>query len=463
MSILIKNGRIITAEGAYDSDIFIEKEKISTIFERIDCAADTVIDARGKLIIPGGIDAHTHLDMPLGETVSADDFYSGTVAAAFGGTTTIIDFPTQLKGQTLSHAYDTWQEKAAGKSCIDYGFHMIITDADRVSTEEIIDMMDRGITSFKLFMAYPNTLMLDNAAIYHLMQKIQRLGGIVSVHAENGEVIDALVRAAVKAGKTAPVYHALTRPAILEGEAVNRAIVLAQLTGVKLYIVHLSTWQGLQRVCEARDNGLPVFAETCPQYLLLSVEDMIGANGFDGAKYVCTPPLREEEHQKKLWQGIADRYIQTIGTDHCPFNLRGQKDLGKDVFTRIPNGVPGIENRLQLMYEAGVKKGRISLNRWVEICATAPARIFGMYPQKGAIAEGSDADLVIWNPDLSYTISAKSHHMNVDYNLYEGMSVSGNAETVISRGKVIISDGTLKSVQGSGAYISRGLCPEGII
>ncbi len=463
MTLLIKNGRLITDKEDYPADIFIDKGKISTIFQKIETDADKVIDASGRYVIPGGIDVHTHLDMPLGDTCSSDDFESGTIAAAFGGTTTIIDFPTQVRGQNPEKALDVWHQRADGKACIDYGFHLIISDAGQISLQDLKNMIDQGITSFKLFMAYPDTLMLDNVSIFRLMRDAQQLGALICMHAENGEVIDTLVKTALSENKRTPVYHALTRPAVLEGEAVNRTIALAQLTGVNVYIVHLSTSEGLQRVKEAREKGLPVYAETCPQYLLLSIEDMIGAKEFEGAKYVFTPPTREKKHQEKLWKGIVDRYIQVIATDHCPFNFIGQKELGRSDFTKIPNGAPGIENRLHLMYEAGVKKNRLSLNRWVELCATAPAKIFGLYPKKGTIAVGSDADLVIWNPAKDHIISVKTHHMKVDYNLYEGYKISGVPEKVISNGEIIIDSNRFTGQKGRGRYLKRELFAANLV
>ncbi len=454
-TLLIKNGRIITADQDYLADIFVDKGKITTIFEKIDSAADRIINAEENYIIPGGIDAHTHLDMPLGDFFSTDNFESGTIAAAIGGTTTIIDFPTQIHNQSLMEAIDLWQKKAEGQACIDYGFHLIITNVQQAHLDDLKTLVRDGITSFKLFMAYPETLMLDDAAIFRLMHDAQTLDAVVSVHAENGKVIDSLVRTTLSEGKRAPVYHALTRPAVLEGEAVNRAIALAQLTGVTVYIVHLSTGEGLRHVTEARDQGLPVFAETCPQYLLTSIEDMINAGEYDSAGYVFTPPPREKENQSKLWKALAERYIQVVATDHCPFNLDGQKNTAHSDFSKIPNGAPGIENRLQLMFEKGVNEGRINLNRWVEVCSTAPAKIFGIYPQKGTIAVGSDADLVIWDPQKEHTISAGTHHMQVDYNLYEGMKIKGNADTVISRGEIIVENGSYTGSIGRGRYLKR--------
>ncbi len=457
MTTLIKNGRIITDVEDYTADIFIEKGKISTIFSKISSNADVIIDASDKYVIPGGIDAHTHLDMPLANTFSSDNFESGTIAAAYGGTTTIIDFPSQDRGSSPQDALQLWFQKAEGKACIDFGFHMILTDTTRLEMEDLKELVNEGITSFKLFMAYPGSLMLADGSIFELMRAAQKLGSLVCLHAENGEVINSLVNEAVEDGKTAPLFHALTRPASMEGEAINRSIALAKVAGCPVYIVHVSTYDGLKRIMEARDQGTPVFAETCPQYLLLSLDDMIDSKGFESAKYVFTPPLREQGHQEKLWDGIAKNHIQVVATDHCPFNLNGQKDFGKDDFTKIPNGAPGIENRLHLMYENGVKKNKISLNRWVELCATKPAKIFGLYPKKGTIAIDSDADLVIWDPKHEITISAKTHHMNVDYNLYEGYKISGSPTTVISNGEIIVDNNKFIGKAGRGKYLKRDL------
>ncbi len=457
MTILIKNGRIITDVEDYTADIFIEKGKISTIFSKISSNADVIIDASDKYVIPGGIDVHTHLDTPMENTFSSDNFESGTIAAAYGGTTTIIDFPTQNRGSSPQDALQRWFQKAEGKACIDFGFHMILTDTTHLELEDLKELVNEGITSFKLFMAYPGSLMLDDGSIFELMRAAQKLGSLICIHAENGEVIDSLVNEAVEDGKTVPLFHALTRPASMEGEAINRSIALAKVAGCPVYIVHVSTYDGLKRIMEARDQGTPVFAETCPQYLLLSLDDMIDSKGFESAKYVFTPPLREQGHQEKLWDGIAKNHIQVVATDHCPFNLNGQKDFGKDDFTKIPNGAPGIENRLHLMYENGVKKNRISLNRWIELCATKPAKIFGLYPKKGTIAVDSDADLVIWDPKQEITISAKTHHMNVDYNLYEGYKISGSPATVISNGEIIVDNNKFIGKAGRGKYLKRDL------
>jgi len=453
MSTLIKNGRIITAEQDYVADIFIEKEKISTIGTDLKIVADKTIDAKGKYVIPGGIDVHTHMDMPFGGTVSSDNFETGTRAAAFGGTTSLVDFAIQAKGTKIREALDIWMKKAE-ISTVDFSLHMIVTDLPEAHLEDMNEMVREGITSFKLFMAYPNVLMVDDATIFRAMKKTAENGALVCMHAENGSVIDMFVQKAIAEGKSAPIYHALTRPTTAEGEAVNRAIALAQMAGAPVYIVHLSSNDALEKVAEARDRGIPAFAETCPQYLLLSMEDLERPN-FEGAKYVFTPPLREKWHQEKLWNGLRKNSLQVVSTDHCPFCFKEQKELGRDSFAKIPNGGPGVENRLQLLFEHGVNQKRISLNRWVEIVSTNPAKMFGMYPRKGTIAIGSDADIVVWNPNTEHIISVHTHHMRVDYSMFEGWKVKGNAETVLSRGEVIVENNSWFGKTGRGKFVKR--------
>lgn len=454
MSILIKNGRIITAEQDYIADIYVEKDKIKTIGISLEINADTVIDAKGKYVIPGGIDVHTHLDMPFGGTTSCDDFETGTRAAAFGGTTSIVDFAIQAKGTRMRDALDIWWKKAEGKATIDYGLHMIVTDLPDANIEDMSDMVREGVTSFKLFMAYPNVLMVDDETIFRAMKHTSKTGALICMHAENGNVIDMIVQKTLAEGKTAPIYHALSRPTTAEGEAVNRAIALSEMAGAPVYIVHLSSNDALEKVAEARDRGLPAYAETCPQYLFLSLDDM-GKPGFEDAKLVFTPPLREKWHQDKLWGGLRKNTLQIVATDHCPFCFKEQKELGIGDFTKIPNGGPGIEHRLQLLYDGGVRTKRISLNRWVELVSTAPAKMFGMFPRKGTIAPGSDADIVIWDPEKEYTISAHTHHMCVDYSMFEGRKIKGNAETVLSRGEIIVKDDKFFGKSGRGNYIKR--------
>jgi len=455
MAILIKNGTVVTAESTFAADVLLEGGTIKEVRPGIPAdAVHEVLDATGMLLLPGGIDAHTHLDMPFGGTTSSDDFETGTRAAAIGGTTTLVDFAIQARGTKMRDALDTWWKKAESKACIDYGLHMIVTDLPEAGLEDMDDMVREGVASFKLFMAYPNVLMVDDATIFRALQQTSKNGALICMHAENGSVIDVIVRQALAEGKTAPIYHALTRPTLAEAEAVHRAIALAEMAGVPIYIVHLSSEDALNQVREARDRGLPAFAETCPQYLLLSIDEM-KRPGFEGAKYVFTPPLREKQNLPKLWEGLKSDNLQVVSTDHCPFCFEDQKALGKDDFTKIPNGGPGIENRLQLLHHHGVGAGKITLNRFVEIVSTAPARIFGMYPKKGAIAPGSDADIVVWDPNAEHVISAKTHHMRVDYSMFEGFKVIGNARQVFSRGELIVEKGQYVGRAGRGQYLRR--------
>jgi len=454
MKILITGGTVVTASDIYQGDVLVENERITTIGTELQIAADRVIDARGKYVLPGGIDCHTHLDMPFGGTTSADDFETGTIAAAHGGTTSIVDFAIQYKGQSLQHAWETWMRKADGRAAIDYGFHMIITDLGSQVEAEMDTLVREGVTSFKLFMAYPGVFMLDDATIFRALLRTGKNGGTICMHAENGGVIDVLVQRALAEGKTAPKYHALTRPARAEAEATHRAIALAEMADVPVYIVHLSAAEALEMVTEARDRGLPAFAETCPQYLFLSYENY-EEPGFNGAKYVMSPPLRDRATQEKLWRGLAFNDLQAVSTDHCPFCMKEQKELGKGDFSRIPNGAPGIETRMSLVYDGGVRTGRISLNRFVELTSTSPAKIFGLFPKKGTIAPGSDADIVIFDPEKRWRISKKTTHMNVDYNPYEGREVTGAADTVISRGRVIIDNGKFVGKAGAGSFLRR--------
>jgi dihydropyrimidinase len=454
MSLLIKNGRIITAEHDFISDIYIDGETITQIAPQITLSADRVIDAAEKYVIPGGVDVHTHLDMPLGSISSSDNFETGTRAAAFGGTTTIIDFATQSRGMRMQEAFDIWMKKADGSAYIDYGFHMIIVDLPDTSLPDMDAMVREGVTSFKFFMAYPGVLMVDDATILNAMQRANKIGALVCMHAENGNEIDALVKEAIADGKTAPRYHALTRPPHTEAEAIGRTISLARQANAPVYIVHVSSDDGLQKIVQARDNNLPVYGETCPQYLCLSLKD-IDQPGFEGAKYVFTPPVREQYHQGKLWRGLHENYLQVVSTDHCPFNFRTEKVFGINDFTKIPNGGPGIETRMQLIFTKGVLAKRISLNRWVDITSTMPSKIFGLYPRKGCIEIGSDADLVLWDPNAQHILSAITHHMCVDYSLYEGWEVNGEAEIVISRGEVLVEHTRWHGKTGRGKFLKR--------
>ena len=454
---IIADGCVVTATDTYAADIAIERGKIVALGKELPRQnAGTVIRAAGKLVFPGGIDVHTHLDMPFGGTTSADDFETGTRAAAFGGTTTLIDFAIQYKGQRLQQAFDTWMAKASSKAVCDYAFHCIVTDIADGQLQEMNALVGEGVTSFKLFMAYPGVFMLDDASIFKALQTTAKNGALICMHAENGSAIDVIVQQALAEGKRAPKYHALTRPTTAEAEATSRAIALAEMAGAPIYIVHLSCNDALEKVREARDRGLPVYAETCPQYLYLSLENM-DAPGFEGAKYVFTPPLREKWHQEKLWNGLKRDHLQVVSTDHCPFCFKEQKELGKDDFTKIPNGGPGIEHRMSLIYSGGVAAGRFSANRFVELVSTTPAKLFGLYPRKGTIAVGSDADLVIFDPSRKHTISAKTHHMRVDYSMFEGIQVTGMPEVVLSRGRVVIEGEKFLGAAGQGQFLKRAL------
>jgi dihydropyrimidinase len=453
MRTLIQHGTVVTATDQYRGDVLVEGEKITLIGTALDMQADKVIDASGKYVLPGGIDVHTHLDMPFGGATSADDFESGTRAAAFGGTTSIVDFAIQYRGQTLHEAWEAWIKKADGKAVVDYGFHMIITELNDQVETEMDALVRQGITSFKLFMAYPGVFMLDDASIFKALLRTGKNGGTICMHAENGGVIDVLVQRALAEGKTAPKYHALTRPARAEGEATHRAIALAEIADVPIYIVHLSAAEALDMVTEARDRGLPAFAETCPQYLFLSYDNYEEPD-FGGSKYVMSPPLRDKAKQDQLWRGLAYNDLQAIATDHCPFCMK-EKRLGENDFSKIPNGAPGIETRMSLVYDGGVRTGKITLNRFVELTSTSPAKIFGLFPRKGTIAPGSDADIVVFDPNRTITLSVKTLHMNVDYNPYEGRKVTGATDTVLSRGALVIEDGKFVGRAGAGSFIKR--------
>lgn len=456
MRTVIKNGRIVTAVDDYRADILIEGGKVSMIAATIDVEADRVIDAKGRLVIPGGIDPHTHMELPFGGTAASDTFETGTRAAAFGGTTTIIDFAVQSKGMSLQEAVDVWHKKADGQTAIDYGFHLICTDLPDSRLTEMKGLIDQGVSSFKLFMAYPGVFLVDDGTIFKAMTVAGENGGLICMHAENGVVIDVIVKRALAEGKTAPKYHALTRPTKAEAEGVHRAIALADMAHAPVYIVHLSCEDALLEVTRARDLGINAYAETCPQYLFLDYT-AYEKPGFEGAKYVMTPALRDQWNQEKLWRGLKFNDLQVISTDHCPFCMKEQKELGKDDFSKIPNGAPGVEDRMSLVFNGGVAQGRIDLNRFVELTSTNAAKIFGLFPRKGTIAVGSDADIVIFDPEETRTISAKTHHMNVDYSAYEGVKVQGVTKTVISRGEVIIEDGKYVGRKGQGSFLKRGL------
>ena len=455
MKTAITGGTVVTAADTYEADVLVEDGRIVAIGEGLADGADTVVDATGRLVLPGAIDVHTHLAMPFGGTMSIDDFTTGHVAALHGGTTCHIDFVIQGKGQSLQEALDTWRAKANGKAVADYGFHMIITDARTEVIAEMDSMIEQGVTSFKLFLAYPNVLMVDDDTLYKVMERAGQNGGLVMIHAENGQVIDRLVGEALEAGNTDPGWHYRTRPAILEGESTGRAIALAQLAGAPLYVVHVTCEPAVDAITTAREKGWRVWGETCPQYLYLSQDDLDRPN-FEGAKFVCSPPLRTERDQEVLWKAIAGDELSVVSTDHCPFNFDGQKDLGKDDFSKIPNGMPGIEERMSLL-STGVANGRLDWNRVVELTATAPAKLFGMYPQKGSVAVGGDADLVVWDPAARHTWTASDVHGANDYTCYEGMEVIGAATHVFSRGELVVDDGELTdaATPGRGKFVHR--------
>ncbi len=463
---VIKGGTVVTSTEQMLSDVLIDDEKIAALAapgsHDWEAGADKVIDATGKYVIPGGIDVHTHMELPFGGTKAADTFETGTRAAAWGGTTTIIDFAVQAKEQNLMDGFEAWMNKADGNCAIDYGFHLIVGDVTDQSLKEMDIAFDEGVTSFKMFMAYPGVFYSTDGEIFRAMQKATEIGSTIMMHAENGIAIDVLVEQALARGETDPIYHGLTRPPILEGEATHRAIKLAELAGCPIYIVHMSATEALLELTMARDDGQNAFGETCPQYLFLSLDDL--GNGYEGAKFVCSPPMRDraEEHQEALWKGLATNDLQIVSTDHCPFcwddhpEFGTQKQLGRDSFASIPNGLPGVENRMELIYHGGVHEGRLGLNRYVEVTSTTPAKMFGLYPQKGTIAVGSDADVVVFDPDEVHTISAETHHMWVDYSCYEGLEITGKVETVLSRGKTIIEDGAYHGSAGDGRYLRRG-------
>jgi dihydropyrimidinase len=454
MRTAIVNGTVVTASDVMKADVVIEDGKIAKLTARFSGNADETIDATGKYVFPGGIDAHTHLDMPFGGTFSSDDFETGTIAAAHGGTTTLVDFAIQKKGGSLREALDTWHGKAEGKAAIDYGFHMIATDVPPPVLDEMAAIVREGVTSFKMFMAYPGVFLLDDQSIFRAMLRAGELGALVCMHAETGLPIDVLVERALAKGHRAPIYHALTRPEAAEATGTERAIALAEMAGVPVYIVHLSAQRALERVVEARDRGLPAYAETCPQYLFASQDDL-AREDFEGAKYVCTPPLRPKHHHDHLWRGLRNYDLQVVSTDHCPFCMKDQKELGRNDFSKIPNGMPGIETRLYLLWE-GVRAGKISMNRFVEITATAPAKIFGLYPRKGTLAIGADGDVVVWDPEKRHVLSQKTLHMRVDYSPFEGKEVVGGPTHVLQRGRVIVKDGQFLGKPGQGQFQRRG-------
>jgi len=455
MSVLIKGGRIITAADDYVGDVYVEGERISLIGESLDLAADKVIDATGKYVLPGCVDPHTHLDMPFGGTVTIDDVESGQTSAAFGGTTCHVDFIIQPQGHTFAAAVEEWKSKAEGRQLIDMGYHMAVTDLKNGgSLEELASLPEEGITSYKLFMAYKGALMVDDETLFRTMQVAAETGALVMVHAENGDAIDVLIKEALAAGKTEPKYHALTRPPETEGEATNRAIQLARVAGSPLYVVHVSCREAVEPISRAREAGWNVHGETCTQYFFIDYSYLERPN-FEGAKWVYTPPPRPKENQDVLWNAVRTDVLSAISTDHCAFLWDGQKTMGRDDFSKIPNGGPGLENRLQMIHEFGVRAGRISMNRMVELLCTNPAKLFGLYPRKGTIAVGSDADIVVFDPDRKLTISAATHHSKSDYNLFEGTEVTGTPEVVLLRGQVLVENDELQVEPGYGQFVKR--------
>ncbi|WP_263729136.1 dihydropyrimidinase [Cellulomonas sp. SG140] len=464
---LITGGTVVNATGRGAADVLIDGEKIVAILEPgstllghdLASSVDRVVDATGKYVIPGGIDAHTHMEMPFGGTFASDTFETGTTAAAWGGTTSIIDFVVQYAGENPLDQYALWHQKAAGNCAIDYGFHQILSDVQDSSLDAMDELVAEGVSSFKLFQAYKGVFLSDDGQILRAMQKAADNGALVMMHAENGSWIDTVVQQLVAEGKTDPYYHGISRPWQAEEEATHRAIMLAQYTGAPLYVVHVSAKQAVAQIAAARDTGQNVFGETCPQYLYLTLEDQLGAPGFEGAKWVCSTPLRSkaEHHQEHMWQALRTNDLQVVSTDHCPFCMKGQKELGLGDFSKIPNGIGSVEHRVDLLYQ-GVVTGQISLERWVELIAVTPARMFGLYGRKGVLAPGADADVVVYDPNGHTSIGVgKTHHMNMDYSAWEGYEIDGHVDTVISRGSVVVDDGQFLGTVGHGQFLKRDL------
>ncbi|WP_375491011.1 dihydropyrimidinase [uncultured Jatrophihabitans sp.] len=470
-TMLISGGTVVSATGSAPYDVYINGETIAALLvpglaESESITADVTIDATGKYVIPGGIDGHTHMEMPFGGTFASDTFETGTRAAAWGGTTTIVDFVVQAHGQRVQDQVALWHEKASGNCAVDYGFHQIIGDVNDESLKAMDELIGEGITSFKLFMAYPGVFLSSDGQIVQAMQAAAGNGSLIMMHAENGSAIDVLVQQALARGDTDPYFHGVTRPWQTEQEATHRAVMLADMTGAPLYVVHVSAKQALARIAEARDAGQNVFGETCPQYLYLSLEEQLGARSdewgtFEGAKWVCSTPLRSraEGHQDELWRYLRTGDVTTVSTDHCPFCMKDQKDMGRDSFAKIPNGIGSVEHRLDLLYQ-GVHDGRISLERWVDVCCTTPARMFGLYGRKGVLAPGADADVVVYDPNGHTTIGigeGRTHHMNMDYSAWEGFEVDGHVDVVVSRGTVVKDETGYVGRKGHGRFVKREL------
>lgn len=465
---LIKGGTVISATGRVPADVLVDGEKVVAVLSPgstalgsdLAASADKVIDATGKYVIPGGVDAHTHMEMPFGGTFASDTFETGTRAAAWGGTTTIIDFAVQYPGQNMFDQYELWQQKAAGNCFVDYGFHQIMSDVQDSDLVMMDRLIDEGVTSFKLFTAYKGVFLSEDGQIFKAFRRGASNGALMMMHAENGSIIDVLQKQAIEAGNTAPYYHGTTRPWQTEEEATHRVVMIASLTGAPLYVVHVSAKQAVEQLAIARDKGMNVFGETCPQYLYLSLEEHLGAPGFEGAKWVCSTPIRSraEGHQNAMWQALRTNDLQMVSTDHCPFCFSEQKEMGIGDFTKIPNGIGSVENRMDLLYQ-GVVTGEISLERWVEVTSTTPARMFGLYGRKGVIQPGADADIVVYDPSghTSIGLDKQGHHMNMDYSAWEGFEIDGHVDVVLSRGEVLVEDETFTGTKGRGSYLKRDL------